>query len=311
MARATFKKSYFHPRYWLLWLGLITLRITICLPFRWLRKIGTVFGRTIYYFAKHRRNIVMRNLELCFPSLSERERIAITKNNFAAMGVAFFEMAISWWWPKKKFTQLIRQIDGLEYLQKEHEAGHGVLLMSLHFTTLEIGAALLSTQYPMNGMYRKHKNEFFDYIQKAGRETYNLKGEAIERDDIKTMLKVMRAGGTVWYAPDQDYGSKQSIFVPLFGIQAATVTATSRFARLGKAKIIPFVQKPMKDGSGYHLTIYPALDDFPSESESQDCLRINQWVEHCVNEQIDQYLWAHRRFKTRPKGEASLYENKI
>ncbi|UYZ84056.1 lipid A biosynthesis lauroyl acyltransferase [Entomomonas sp. E2T0] len=310
MARAVFKKSFLHPRYWSLWLGLGLLWLIIQLPFSWLRNLGASIGRLLYYFAKSRRTIVLRNLELCFPEMTSDERIAITKQNFAAMGIAFFEMAISWWWPKKKFAKLAKKIDGLEYLQKEHEAGNGVLLMSLHFTTLEIGAALLSTVYPMNGMYRQHKNKLFDYIQKAGRETYNLQGEAIERDDIKTMLKVMRSGGTIWYAPDQDYGPKQSIFVPLFGIPTATVTATSKFARLGKAKVIPFVQKPLADGSGYHLIIYPPLDNFPSESEEVDCLTINQWVEKCVTEQIDQYLWAHRRFKTRPAGETSLYKKK-
>lgn len=308
MARAVFKKSFFQPRYWSLWLAMGVLWLLIQLPFKWLKKLGAAIGRFLYYFAKSRRKIALRNLELCFPELTEQERILIVKRNFAAMGIAFFEMAISWWWPKKKFAKLAKKVDGLEHLKKAHEAGQGVLLMSLHFTTLEIGAALLSTMYPMNGMYRQHKNAFFDYIQRAGRETYNLEGEAIERDDIKTMLKVMRSGGTIWYAPDQDYGAKQSIFVPLFGISTATVTATSKFARLGKAKVIPFVQKPLEDGSGYHLVIYPPLDDFPSESEEKDCLRINQWVEHCVKEQLDQYLWAHRRFKTRPVGETSLYK---
>lgn len=308
MARAVFKKSFFQPRYWSLWLAMGLLWLLIQLPFKWLKKLGAAIGRFLYYFAKSRRKIALRNLELCFPELTEQERILIVKRNFAAMGIAFFEMAISWWWPKKKFAKLAKKVDGLEYLQKAHEAGQGVLLMSLHFTTLEIGAALLSTMYPMNGMYRQHKNAFFDYIQRAGRETYNLEGEAIERDDIKTMLKVMRSGGTIWYAPDQDYGAKQSIFVPLFGISAATVTATSKFARLGKAKVIPFVQKPLEDGSGYHLIIYPPLENFPSDSEEADCLRINQWVEHCVKEQVDQYLWAHRRFKTRPIGETSLYK---
>lgn len=308
MARAVFKKSFFHPRYWSLWLAMGVLWLLIQLPFKWLKKLGAGIGRFLYYFAKSRRKIAMRNLELCFPDMTEQERIRIVKRNFAAMGTAFFEMAISWWWPKKKFAKLAKKVDGLEYLQEAHEAGQGVLLMSLHFTTLEIGAALLSTMYPMNGMYRQHKNAFFDYIQRAGRETYNLEGEAIEREDIKTMLKVMRSGGTIWYAPDQDYGAKQSIFVPLFGISAATVTATSKFARLGKAKVIPFVQKPLDDGSGYHLIIYPPLDDFPGDSEKVDCLRINQWVEKCVSEQVDQYLWAHRRFKTRPAGETSLYK---
>lgn len=307
MARAVFQKSFYHPRYWLLWLGFGVLWLVIQLPFSWLRKIGCIFGRLMYYFAVPRRKIIIRNLGLCFPQLSKDELITITKNNFAAMGSAFFEMAISWWWPKSKFTQLIRKVEGLTYLEAEHAAGNGVLLMSLHFTTLEIGAALLSTIYPMNGMYRQHKNALFDYIQRAGRETYNAQGEAIERDDIKMMLKVLRQGGTIWYAPDQDYGRKQSIFVPLFGIEAATVTATSKFARLGKAKVIPFVQKPAADGRGYELYIYPPLDNFPSGSDQLDCLRINEWVEKCIKEQMDQYLWAHRRFKTRPIGQPSLY----
>lgn len=308
MARAVFKKSFYHPRYWLLWLGCGLLWLVIQLPFSWLRSIGAGFGRLMYYFAISRRKIILRNLALCFPNMSTDERLDITKKNFAAMGIAFFEMAISWWWPKAKFTKLIKRIEGLDYLKAEHEAGHGVLLMSLHFTTLEIGAALLSTIYPMNGMYRQHKNELFDYIQRAGRETYNIAGEAIEREDIKMMLKVMRQGGTIWYAPDQDYGKKQSIFVPLFGIEAATVTATSKFARLGKAKVVPFVQRPSADGTGYELYIYPPLDNFPSGSDEIDCIRINEWVEKCVIEQIDQYLWAHRRFKTRPEGQPSLYK---
>lgn len=308
MARAVFQKNFLHPRYWLLWIEAGLLWLLIQLPYQWLRLLGTGIGRLSYHIAKRRRQIILRNLELCFPKMTEQERINIAKSNFAAMGIAFFEMAISWWWPKQKLKKLIKQINGLNYLQAEHEAGHGVILLSLHFTTLEIGAALLSTLYPMNGMYRKHKNAFFDYLQKAGRETYNLEGEAIEREDLKTMIKVMRSGGTIWYAPDQDYGAKQSIFVPLFGIPAATVTATSKFARLGKAKIIPFVQKPSNDGSGYILDIYPPLDNFPSDSEEVDCRRINQWVEQCINQQIDQYLWAHRRFKTRPKGEHSFYK---
>lgn len=307
MARVVFKQSFLHPRYWLLWFGLGVLWLIVQLPYRWLRYIGAGFGRTMYLFAKKRRSIIERNLELCFPELSPKERVQITKRNFAAMGIAFVEMAISWWWPKKRFAKLIKKIEGLEYLTQAQEEKQGTILMALHFTTLEIGAALLATQIPMTGMYREHGNAFFDYVQRSGRERMNMESEAIERDDIRAMIKVLKNGETIWFAPDQDYGIKQAIFAPLFGIQAATVTSTTKFARIGKAKVVPFIQKPLANGTGYELIIYPPLDNFPGESEEVDCLRINQWVEKCVSEQIDQYLWAHRRFKTRPEGEPSFY----
>lgn len=114
--------------------------------------------------------------------------------------------------------------------------------MALHFTTLEIGAALLGQRHTIDGMYREHKNPLFDFVQRRGRERHNLDASAIEREDVRAMLKVLRAGRAIWYAPDQDYGRKQSLFVPLFGIQAATVTATTKFARLGGAKVVPFTR---------------------------------------------------------------------
>ncbi|MFO6011340.1 lipid A biosynthesis lauroyl acyltransferase, partial [Pseudomonas aeruginosa] len=166
---------------------------------------------------------------------------------------------------------------------------------------------LLGQVHSIDGMYREHDNPVFDYVQRRGRERHNLDATAIEREDVRSMLKVLRGGRAIWYAPDQDYGAKQSLFVPLFGIPAATVTATTKFARLGRARVLPFTQSRLTDGSGYRLTIHPPLEDFPGESEEADCLRINQWVERCVRQQPEQYLWAHRRFKTRPPGEARLY----
>lgn len=308
MARVVFKRSFLHPRYWLLWLGLTILWLLVQLPYKWLRKMGAGFGYIVYYLASSRRRIVERNLELCFPEMTNEQRQQITKKNFAAMGIAFPEMAISWWWPKKRLSKLIKRVEGLEHLQQAQQQKQGVILMALHFTTLEIGAAMLATLCPLTGMYREHGNAFFDYIQRSGRERMNPDSEAIERDDIRAMARVLKNGETIWYAPDQDYGAKRSIFVPLFGIPAATVTATTKFARLAKAKVVPFVQQPLADGSGYQLTIYPPLDNFPGESEEVDCLRINQWIEKCVREQVEQYLWAHRRFKTRPNGETSLYK---
>ncbi|WP_447590258.1 lipid A biosynthesis lauroyl acyltransferase [Aquipseudomonas campi] len=309
MDRPHFRAYFLHPRFWPLWLGLGLLWLIVQLPYRLLLRLGRLLGALMYRVAGSRRRIARRNLELCFPLLDEAAREQLLKENFASTGIAFFEMAMSWWWPRERLARLAH-IEGLEHLQRLQAEGQGAILMALHFTTLEIGAALLGQRQTIDGMYREHKNPVFDYIQRSGRERHNHDATAIEREDIRAMLKVLRAGRAIWYAPDQDYGPKQSIFVPLFGVQAATVTATTKFARLGKARVVPFTQERLADGSGYRLVIHPPLDDFPGESEEADCLRINHWIEQAVSQHPEQYLWAHRRFKTRPPGEPKLYAKK-
>ncbi|MDT4794145.1 Lipid A biosynthesis lauroyltransferase [compost metagenome] len=306
MDRPQFRPQFLHPRYWALWLGLGLLWLITLLPYRVQLGLGRVLGALMLGVAGSRRKIARRNLELCFPDLSKGERERLLRENFASTGIAFFEMAMSWWWPKARLARL-SHIEGLEHLQKAQAEGQGVILMALHFTTLEIGAALLGQVHTIDGMYREHKNPVFDYIQRRGRERHNPDATAIEREDVRAMLKVLRAGRAIWYAPDQDYGRKQSIFVPLFGIEAATVTATTKFARLGRAIVLPFTQRRLADGSGYQLVIHPPLSDFPGDTEEADCLRVNQWVEEAVRECPEQYLWAHRRFKTRPQGAPKLY----
>lgn len=309
MDRPHFRAYFLHPRFWLLWLGLGLLWLVVQLPYRVLLVLGRGLGVLMYRVAGERRYIAERNLELCFPNLNAAEREQLLKANFAALGIGFFETAMGWWWAKSRLARL-GHIEGLEHLQQIQQQGQGVILMALHFTTLELGAALLGQVQTIDGMYRQHKNPLFDFIQRRGRERHNADATAIERDDIRAMLRVLRAGRAIWYAPDQDYGPKQSIFVPLFGIPAATVTATSKFARLGKARVVPFTQERLADGSGYRLVIHPPLADFPGDSEEADCRRINQWIEEAVRRNPEQYLWVHRRFKTRPAGEPRLYRKR-
>ena len=309
MERPRFRLQFFHPRFWGLWLGLGLLWLIVQLPYRALLWLGRALGAVMYRVAGQRRRIAARNLELCFPELSGAQRERLLKENFASTGIAFFEMAMSWWWPKARLARLAH-IEGLEHLRDAQRDGQGAILMAVHFTTLEIGAALLGQAHTIDGMYREHGNALFDHVQRRGRERHNLDALAVERDDVRGMLKLLRGGRAIWYAPDQDYGTKQSVFVPLFGIPAATVTATTKFARLGRARVIPFTQRRLEDGSGYRLVVHPPLEDFPGESEEADCLRINQWVEGVLRECPEQYLWAHRRFKSRPEGAPRLYERK-
>ncbi len=309
MDRPRFRRSFLHPRFWPLWLGLGALWLVVQLPYRALLRLGRWLGMGMYRVASERRRVAARNLELCFPQMPPVERKRLLKENFASTGIAFFEMAMSWWWPQARLAKLAH-IEGLEHLQSAQRDGEGAILMALHFTTLEIGAALLGQRHTIDGMYREHRNSLFDFVQRQGRERHNPDSLAVEREDVRGMIKLLRKGRAIWYAPDQDYGAKQSIFVPLFGIEAATVTATTHFARLGKARVIPFTQRRLEDGSGYRLVLHPPLQGFPGESEAADALRINQWVEQAVTECPEQYLWAHRRFKSRPVGAPKLYEKR-
>jgi Kdo2-lipid IVA lauroyltransferase/acyltransferase len=307
MDRPVFQTYFLHPRFWLLWLGLGLLWLIAQLPYKVLLVLGRGLGGVMYRLARSRRKIAARNLALCFPQMPAAEREALLKENFASTGITFFEMAMAWWWPAERLRRL-GTVEGIEHLRQAQAQGEGVILMALHFTTLEIGGAFLALEQGMYGMYRPHKNPLFDYVQRRGREQRLL--GAIERDEVRGMLKLLRAGGIVWYAPDQDYGAQRSLFVPLFGVQAATVTATSKFARMGRARVIPFTQQRLPNGQGYSVVVHPPLDNFPTDDEAADCLRINQWVEHAISQCPEQYLWAHRRFKTRPEGEPKLYKKK-
>lgn len=307
MDRPRFRACFLHPRFWPLWLGLGLLWLVVQLPYAVQLRLGRGLGALMYRLAGARRRIAADNLRLCFPELSAAEHERLLKENFASLGITFFEMAISWWWPEARLRKLA-QVEGLEHLQQAQAEGQGVILLALHFTTLEMGGALLCQQHDLHGMYRAHKNPLFDYVQRRGREQRLI--SAIEREDVRGMLKLLRAGAAIWYAPDQDYGPKQSIFVPLFGIPAATVTATSKFARLGKARVVPMTQQRLADGSGYRVVVHPPLAEFPGVSEEADCQRINQWIEAAIRQCPEQYLWAHRRFKTRPPGEPKLYRKR-
>jgi len=297
-----------HPcsiRYWPTWSGLGLLWCLSRLPWAWQLVIGHRIGKLFCRFSSRRRHIAATNLSLCFPELTAAAREDILQEQFSSLGIAVMEMAMSWWGSEQQLKKLAR-LDGLEHLHRALEQGKGVILLSAHFTTLEIGGRLLSMTAPFHVMYRPHKNAAFESTLQAARTRHFEK--AIPRGDLRDMLKSLRENTPVWYAPDQDYGREQSMFVPFFGISTATITGTSRLARISKAPVVPFFQTRLPGTQGYQLTLYPALQDFPGESIEVDICRINEIIEARVREQPGQYLWAHRRFKTRPEGEPGVYD---
>ena len=307
MARPEFNSHLLHPRYWVAWFGIGVWFLLGALPYGAQLFLGRILGRVLGRVAPRRRKIAYANLTLCFPELNDSQRHKLTDEVMESVGIAFFETGMAWFWPVNRLRRLM-SIDGIEHLETAQQDGVGVILMALHFTHIDIGAKLLGLQFSIDGSYRPHKNAVFDYVQRTGRERHTMEGHAMPREDVRGMVKALRKGRVIWYAPDQDYGRKHSIFVPFFGVPAATLTAMSQLSRLGKARVIPFTQTRKPDGSGYQLTVHPPLGNFPSGDEYQDCVSANATVETLIQQQPGQYLWVHRRFKTRPEGEADLYQ---
>ncbi len=287
----------------LLALGIFLAKHIARLPMPFLLALGRLVGRIAYYIAKRRRKIVARNIELSFPELSSAEQKRLVKENFKAMGMGIFEVIAAWWKPKHQLKDLFIY-EGLEHLEKLRASGEGALLLTLHMCTLELGGRAISLKTAVRGMYRPHDNEYYEHVQYQMR--YDQSGlEPITRDEIRRMIRLLRKGDLIWYAPDQDYGSADHVFVPFFGINTLTITASSTLTRLGRAKALPYYC--IRKGNRYIIRILPPLEDFPTEDLRSDTARINTMFEEWIRQAPEQYLWAHRRFKSRPKGEKDLY----
>lgn len=299
-ASSPFKASlYLHPRYWPLWLGLGVMRLVAMLPYRLQMAIGSLIGWFMYHLVPERRVYATINLELCFPEYSAAQRKQLLRKHFDSLGKGMIETAIAWWTPASRLQKL-HSIKGLEHLDRALEKGKGVILLSAHFTTLEIGGCLLAQHRQFNAMYRKHNNPLFDAIM-LKRRANNFEGTH-ERKDVRGVLRTLKQNKVVWYAADQDYGRAHSVFAPFFGVPAALITATARIAKLSGAPVVPFFQTRREDGSGYDLKLLPPLENFPSGDDVADATATNHVIEEEIRLQPAQYLWVHRRFKTRPEG---------
>jgi KDO2-lipid IV(A) lauroyltransferase len=301
-----FDWHYLAPRYWPVWLGLGLMKGMAALPFRWQLVAGRRIGRLLGKIAQRRRRIAAINLELCFPELSPAERTALLEQHFAALGIGLFETAMAWWAPDEKLRDLARVV-GAEHLEQALARGNGVILLTGHFTTLELGARFITWRQPFHAMYRSHKNPLYETVMRRERERRS-RFPPLPHEDLRGLLRAFRKGRAVWYAPDQNHGRRNSVFVPFFGIPACTITATSRLAALSGAAVVPYFPKRLPGGSGYEVVILPALENFPSEDVVADTRRINELLEQYVRLAPEQYLWVHRRFKTRPPGSAGVYK---
>ena len=285
----------YHPAYWGIWLFLAFLRVVVLLPYSTQLAVGRMLGHAMWHLAGPRRRITRVNLKICFPELGPEQRRDLARAHFESLGIAFVETAVCWWADAARLEPLLT-IRGLEHLQGALAEGRGALLLSAHFTTLEIGGRLLGLRARFHPMYKRSRNPVIERFMRGRREFHF--GRTIPMDDVRALLKSLKANVPVWYAPDQGFTGKGYLLVPFFGVPAPTNPATSRIAKLSQAPVLFFATRRLPGSAGYELTIQPPLAGFPSDDAAADAARINRLIEAEVRGCPEQYLWVHNRFKT-------------
>lgn len=303
----TFSFSFLHPRFWLTWLTISFLYLLSWLPYRVQIGLGKLIGRLLLKVLKSRKKTAARNLQLCFPDKPQAEVDRLVKANFENAGIAIFESGISWWWPNWRLKSMVH-LKGTQYVDQARQEGKGIFLLFTHIFPLEMMARVLGDNgYPCVGFYRPHNNKLLEWVQYRGRCRSNR--YMIGKRDVKGLLKALSDGEITVYLPDHDYGPKRSVFAPFFAVdKAATTTGTEIFASHKNAETIPTKIRRLDNFNGYEIEFLPPLTDYPSEDSFANAVQVNKWVESAVLDNMEQYMWVHRRFKTRPEdAPESLY----
>lgn len=278
------------------------------LPLNAQLKLARVLGKFFYFALPKRRKIALINLELCFPDKTDKERETILRENFRQSALAMIEVAACWFSDlktRKKYSTLI----GKEHIENAQKEGHGVILLIFHFTSMELGGCLLGEHFNFNAVYKPTRNRLVEETMCQGRLRHIH--ALITQDDVKSAVRALRNNQVVWYSTDQNYGNesrhKNSVFAPFFGIPARTITSLSRLAKISRAKVVPCTHRRTSDGKGLELELYPALENFPGNCAVDDATRVNKFLEDYLHKEPANYLWVHKRFRSRPPGSPEIY----
>ena len=274
------------------------------LPMAVIAAIGNAVGAAAFWLIPERRRVTRVNLAKCFPQMDPRERERLARAHFRAFCRSFVERGILWWAPRERIERIVR-IEGLEHLRAL--GGAPAILLVPHFVGLDAGGTRLSCEINAVSMYANQKDAKFNELLMRGRSRFGDQRLLSRQEGIRATLAAMREGRPFYYLPDQDYGPRDAVFVPFFGVPAATVPGLSRIARVAGAKVLPCVTRMLPGGGGYVLRFEPPWDNFPTRDVLADTRRMNEYIERRVLEMPEQYLWIHKRFKTRPAGEARFY----
>lgn len=297
------QQKFFAPRFWFNWLGLVLMRSSVYLPAASRPLIARLIGKVFVILAGKKYFVAQRNIALCFPELSAVEQQRLLRKNMQSLGMMPLETALSWWGSDKSLSKIV-DFAGLEHLQSALDQGRGVILLTGHFTSMELGGRLMMLRQPLHVMFHNLKNPLMNQIMLHYRQKHSA-GSFLQAD-LRGLLRALKSNKVVWYAPDQDFGGKTSVFAKFFGVTAATIVALSRLADRSGAAVVPFMPCRQADGR-YLMQLFPALENYPSGDDLQDAQRLNDWLEAQIRQYPEQYLWVHRRFKTQPDGRALLY----
>ncbi len=301
----SFQTTFLHPRYWLTWFGLGVLFLLVQLPYPMLHRLGIWMGGCSMRFLKRRVGITRRNLQLCFPNMDDALREQRVQANFESLGMGLMETGMAWFWSDERVKRWF-DVSGLDNLKQAQQDGRGALMIGVHLMPLELGGRAMGLCQPMMATYRPHNNKAMEWAQTKGRMRSNK--AMIDRKDLRGLVRALKQGEAVWLAPDQDYGRSGSVFAPLFEVdEVATTSAPYMLARLAKPALVPVVLIRRPKAGGYDLLIQPELKNYPVDDEIAAAAYMNKVVEKEIMRAPDQYMWLHRRFKTRPVGAPSLY----
>ena len=301
-----FSWTLLSPRYWPTLLLIVVMYLLSWLPYVVQRCLGQGIGRLAMVLMKKRRFTIERNLALCFPHMSDNEKKEIITQNIDNTGLALFETGMAWFWSDARVNRHVR-IEGMEYIEQLEREGKGALFIAVHSLNLELAARAFGIHKAGMGVYRPNNNPCFDFVQYFGRSRSNR--TLLHRKDVKGMLKALSSGKFVWYAPDHDYGIRRSTFAPLFAVEkACTTTGTSLLVDNSDCEVMTFRMVRETNSGDYVITIAPLQEPFPRNEPELAAAVVNRAVENAILAAPCQYMWLHRRFKTRPEGEPCLYK---
>ena len=300
-------QQYAAPRYWPTWLGLGILRLFAFLPLPLLAAVGYALGMLFYCLHSRRRNISLKNIRVCFPELSSKEQKRINRQHFCLLGQSMMTVCMNWWISPARFNRLVR-ISGKEHFDQAIADGKKIILLTPHFISMEVSGLALQRERPMVGMYQYMKNPLMNTVALNGRQRFCPEGIMFERKEpLRTLLRILMKGYPFSYSPDQDAGRK-GVFVPFFHTLASTTPALSKFIQTTKSIVIPCRNRILPWGQGYEVELGEPITNLASGDEHADATAMNRAIEDMVRVDPAQYLWVHKRFKTRPEGEAKFYD---
>ena len=297
-------KKFLYPKFYPTWILILLMKISIHLPYKFQIELGKVLGKFLFYVASSRRKIAEKNLSLCFPDKNKLQINFLLKKNFEEIGISFFETANAYFASNQKIKEKLI-IKNEKYLQEAIDNDKSIILLASHFLSLMLGSRALLLKYGIANIYRPQNNQLFDEIM---RSSFVKNGAVmIKTKDTRSMLKAIKSKTPIWYAPDQDLGPNNSIYAPFFNIQTATVSATARLAQSDNTVVLPYHFN--REGNKYIMEFQRPLKSYPTMNPLKDASKTNSILEKQILKFPDQYLWVHKRFKTRPDGESDYYKN--